>query len=220
MLSIARSRYTLPMQFLFLSVNAIGLLLATVYNASTPDLYPNNAHHKLGWLLTWVVSAQVMMGLIYAYAGRKNDGFIPVSTEAMAEHQRIHNLEDARPNLYRFSNDSGQGTEPNTESLRSESISSQSSDHQLPDARREHEEEDDQEEKQGLMNGTKVDKFLSSKIPGMLLSRVLKVLRFFYNAVDCIILILGFVALTTGGVTYGGFFVSCRPFNVGRMECH
>jgi hypothetical protein len=214
MLSIARSRYTLPIQFLFLSVNAIGILLVTIYNATTPDLYPNNAHHKLGWVLMWVVSAQVVMGLIYAYAGRKNDEFIPVSAEAIAEHQRIHNLEDRRPNLYRFSNDSGQGTEPNTESLRSQSISSQSSDHHLPDVRREYEEEDDQEEKHGLMDGTKVDKFLSSRIPGMLSSRVLKILRFFYNAVNRIILILGFVALTTGGVTYGGFFVSRRLFNV------
>jgi hypothetical protein len=73
--------------------------------------------------------------------------------------------------------------------------------------RGEHEEEE-QDEKHGLMHGSKVDRFLSRKIPGLLSSRVLKVFGFFYDVVDRVILILGFVALTTGMVTYGGLFVS------------
>lgn len=207
MLSIARSRYTLPTQLLFAAVNAVGVFLVTIYDTSTPDLYPNNAHHKLGWILIWVVCAQVIMGIINAYAGRNHHKFIPVSQEAIEEHLRVHN-EATRPQLYRFSNDSGQGTEPNTESLRSQSISSQGSDHQLGGERLNNFEVDDQEEKHGLMHGTKVDKFLASKLPGMLSARVLGLLRFFYNSVDRLILILGFVALMTGGITYGGFFVS------------
>lgn len=147
------------------------------------------------------------MGIINAYGGRSNNKLMPVSQEAIEEHLRTHD-EARSPQLYRFSNDSGQGTEPNTESLRSQSISSQGSDHQLNDGRLNNFEEDEQEEKQGLMHGTKVDKFLANKLPGMLSARVLGLLRFFYNAVDRLILILGFVALTTGGVTYGGFFVS------------
>lgn len=202
MISIARSRYTLAVQFLFLIINGIGVFLVTIYNASTPDFYPNNAHHKLGWILTWTVSAQVLLGLISAYAGKDDRGsFMRVSAAAMEEHTRRHELR--RQESYRFSNDSGQGTEPNTESLRSQSISSTHSD--LPDAREPLEEED---EEKGLMHGSKVDKFLKSKIPGMLSTRVLKVLRFLYNAVDRTILILGFVGFTTGIITYGGFFVS------------
>jgi hypothetical protein len=207
MLSISRFRYSLLVQFVFLVVNGVGVLLVTVYNASTPDLYPNNAHHKLGWILTWITGAQAVMGVISAYTRRKDDrgDFIPVSTENMEQHHRIH---DSQAQLYRFSNDSGQGTEPNTESLRSQSISSNNSDdHQLPDVRREHEEED-QDEKHGLMHGSKVDKFLSKKIPGLVSSRVLRVFQLFYNIVDRVILVLGFVALTTGIVTYGGLFVS------------
>lgn len=207
MISIARSRYTLAVQFLFLITNAIGVSLITIYNASTPDFYPNNAHHKLGWILTWVISAQVVLGVIFAYAKRKDDqGFMPISAEAMAEHQRRHDLR--RAETYRFSNDSGQGTEPNTESLRSQSISSTHSD--LLDA---HNHEEDEDEEKGLMHGSKVDKFLKSRIHGLLSSRVLKVVRFAYNAVDRLILILGFVGFTTGIVTYGGFFVSL-PFPI------
>jgi hypothetical protein len=214
MLSIAHSRYTLTVQVAFLAVNGVAVLLATIYNASTPDLYPKNAHHRLGWILTWLVTAQAIMGVISPYAGkdsRERGSFIPVSTEAMAEHLRIHDLR--RAETYRFSNDSGQGTEPNTESLRSQSIASTGSeDRHLSDVRLDHEEDDDVE-KQGLMNGGKVDQFLSKKIPGMLSSRVLEVLPFFYNCIDRSILILGFVALTTGIVTYGGFFKGSLVFS-------
>lgn len=205
MISIARSRYTLAVQFLFLITNAIGIFLITIYNASTPDLYPNNAHHKLGWILTWVICAQAVLGVISAYAKRNDEGFMPISTEAMAEHQRRDELR--RAETYRFSNDSGQGTEPNTESLRSQSISSTHSD--LPDA---HTHEEDEDEEKGLMHGSKVDKFLKSKIP-MLSGRVLKVVRFSYNAVDRLILILGFVGFTTGIITYGGFFMGPKVFS-------
>jgi len=210
MFSIARSRYSLPVQFLFLVLNATGVLLATIYNASTPDLYPNNAHHKLGWILTWVVSAQFLMGIVSAYTAR-NDGsrrasYIPVSTEAMEEHQRMQ----TKPltETYRFSNDSGQGTEPNTESLRSQSISSASGGerHNEP----EQHEEEGESEKHGLLHGSKVDQYLSKRIPGLLSSKVLQVFQCFYNFVNRLILILGFVALTTGVVTYGGLFVSDR----------
>ena len=207
LLSISRSRYTLLTHFAFLLVNAAGILLSTIYNASTPDLYPNNAHHKLGWLLTWLVSAQVMMGVINAYTKKEQPAYIPISSEAMAEHQRMEDLRFAE--THRFSNDSGQGTEPNTESLRSQSISSTGNDdHQLLDVRSQHEEQDQEVEKQGLLNGGRLDGFLSKKLPGLLPSQVLRVFQLFYDVVDRLILILGFVALATGLVTYGGLFVS------------
>ena len=153
---------------------------------------------------------QAVMGVISTYARRKDTrgAFIPVSTANIEQHQRIHDLSQAQ--MYRFSNDSGQGTEPNTESLRSQSISSTNSDDQLPDVRKEHEEADEDD---GLMHGSKVDKFLSEKIPGLLSSKALRVFQFFYNVIDRVILILGFVALTTGIVTYGGFFVSFLELN-------
>jgi hypothetical protein len=215
MLSISRSRYSLPVQFLFLALNAVGVLLVTIYNASTPDLYPNNAHHKLGWILTWVVSAQIVMGVISAYTGQqdaKRERFNPVSTEAMEQHQRMHNLRLGE--TYRFSNDSGQGTEPNTESLRSQSISSRGED-ELPEARQEPQEDDNDVEKQGLMHGSRVDKYLSKRIPGLLSRNVLRFLQFFYDVVDRLILILGFAALATGIITYGGLFVSLLRLNRG-----
>lgn len=207
MLSIAQSRYTIPVQFTFLVLNSVAVLLITIYNADTPDLYPNNAHHKMGWLLTWVFGAQVLMGLINAYAGYNKDtenlAYNAITYEAMEEHDRLQNQ---RPSLaYPFSNDSGQGTEPNTESLRSHSFSSNYSNdileinEELPV---------ETEEKSSLMQGGKFDKYLAKKIPGLDSSKLLRVFHLLYMAIDRVILILGFVALSTGIVTLGGFFVS------------
>jgi hypothetical protein len=205
MFSISRSRFTLLTQFAFLAINAAGVLCSTIYNANTPDLYPNNAHHKIGWLLTWICCAQVVIGVISAYAGhrdnkQKDSGYTPVSREAIAEHTRRLQRNDSR-----LSNDSGQGTEPNTESLRSGSISVDGDEEITLD---EPEKDESDAEKIALIKGTKIDKYLSRRLPGLISARILRGFEFAYNVVDRLILLLGFVAFTTGIVTYGGLFVS------------
>ncbi|WYZ43048.1 hypothetical protein EsH8_VI_000747 [Colletotrichum jinshuiense] len=223
MLSIARSRYTLALQFVFLAANALGVLLGTIYNNSTPDLYPNNAHHKLGWLVTWVVLAQVLIGLLGRLAGAlKNESretankseyqsFIPVSTAAMAEHHRIN--ESRFTHEYRLSNDSGQGTEPCTESLRSHSRSSSNEvSPRISDAHRKEYIEGDDDLEDGLpmpmpssRNGNKSNSIFV-KVAGKISSRIWTILLSVYNFIDRVILLLGFVALCLGIITYGRFF--------------
>jgi len=179
--------------------------------AATPDLYPNNAHHKLGWVLTWVAIAQGFMALVNTYGGRwdardqdgKRGAFIPVSTEAMAEHQRLMTYDS------RFSGDSGHGTERNTESLLSQSCSP-SVEHthlDMPDLRREF-EESEQAEKQTLRHRSRLEQFLVKRLSGLSRFKILSIFDFFYNVVDRVILILAFVAYMTGLVTYSGIFVS------------
>ncbi len=222
MLSIARSRYTLATQFLFLLTNAIGVLVGIVYNANTPDLYPNNAHHKLGWLVTWVVGAQVLVGLVGRVAGtiskssrlgrvkEEEQSFIPVSTEAMAEHHRINQQIFSSP--YRQSNDSGQGTERNTESLRSDSLSTMLG-HESPielNDRRRHYEDDDEDPafKPAEVHSSSASQSLIAKITSKISDKAWKVIMFGYGFVDRIILILGYITLCTGLITYARFFVS------------
>ncbi|KAA8566256.1 hypothetical protein EYC84_008856 [Monilinia fructicola] len=190
MLSLSRSRLSLPAQFVFLASNGGGIFCSILYNSSTPDLYPNNAHHKLGWFLICIITAQVVIGIIGTYAGRRGEreidtsGYIPVSREAMAEHTRMH--ERPQP-VTRFSDDSGQGTEPNTESLRSHSISLAGDDDNTL-----HELEKDEPEKVSLMEGTKVDQFLSKRLPELISARLLHIIQFAYDVVDRVILLLGF----------------------------
>lgn len=213
MLSISRSRLSLPTQFAFLALNGGGLICSIIYNASTPDLYPNNSHHKLGWFLICIVTAQALLRLISAYAGHRgekeeeNSGYIPVSREAMAEYTRMH--ERPKP-IPRLSDDSGQGTEPGTESLRSQSMSLSGDDENTLN-----ESENDEFEKVGLMEGTQVDQYLSKRLPGLLSARLLGTIRFACDFVDRVILLLGFAILTSGFVTYGGLFVSfASPLNI------
>ncbi|KIL94460.1 hypothetical protein FAVG1_03024 [Fusarium avenaceum] len=90
MFSLANSRFTLPAQFVFLAFNILGVIFNASYNAQTPDLYPNNAHRKIGCIVTWVVCAQILLsGIRYIVGaptsnGKKPDNerlaFLPVST--------------------------------------------------------------------------------------------------------------------------------------------
>ncbi|KAF2972005.1 hypothetical protein GQX73_g1589 [Xylaria multiplex] len=228
MLSIARSRYTLAAQFLFLLTNAIGVLTGIVYNANTPDLYPNNAHHKLGWLVTWVVGAQVLVGLVGRVAGmmsrssrsghgkEEEQSFIPVSTEAMAEHQRIN--QDAFSSPYRHSNDSGQGTERNTESLRSASLSTMvghESPIELSDRRRQYDEDDEEDLvfKPTEMHSSSASQSFVAKIASKISDKAWKVIVLGYGFVDRTILILGYITLCTGLITYARFFEGHEIFS-------
>jgi hypothetical protein len=222
MLSISRSRYRFLVQFTFLAVNAVGVLLVTIYNASTPDLYPNNAHHKLGWVSTCVAGAQVFLGMLSAYAERKPQGkreeqasFIPISQEAMIEHQRMSNLrfQDA----HQFSCDGGHGTEPNTESPRSQSMSSTESDQltlcNMQDELLE-EAHEGEEERFRSLSSSRLDRFLSTKTSRLFNSKLLRAFQLLYKSTDCCILFLAWVGFLTGWVTHGGFFVGRSTFSI------
>lgn len=218
MLSIARSRYTLAAQFLFLFTNAIGVLVGVSYNTNTPDLYPNNAHHKLGWLVSWIVGAQIFVGLVGRIAGMINSSsrsgqgrgqeeqsFMPVSTEAMAEHHRMHHL--ASP--YRPSNDSVTDSERNPGSLRSASMSTMvghESPMELSDRHTPYEDEEDLPFKRAEMSDS--PRSFVAKLASKISDRAWKVIMFGYGCVDRTILPLGYITLCTGLITYARFFVS------------
>lgn len=232
MFSLARSRYTLPTQFVFVATNILGVLLSTSYNAKTPDLYPNNAHHKLGWLVTSVLSAHLVVSLLGRLAGAftksnksKGEGievdaaerrwFVPVSHAAMDEHHRLHNGEYSP---LRHSNDSGQGTEPKTESLRSPSFSSTpeilaSPTAEGPDEEFTEDDEDLEVDVPVVPRGGAMRK-LATRFGGKISSRAWKALIFGYNFVDRTSMILGFITLATGIVTLGRFFVSVTEIDL------
>lgn len=211
MLSVAQSRFALPTQFLFLIVNAFGMLLGIVYNNQTPDLYPSNAHHKIGWIASSVACAQMVMSLIFTYAGRgyadvavsERAAFIPVSTDEMAHH--AHSYPTSALHEYSWPRDSGQGTERDSSIHSGPSLptcvspSADYVDFEKP-------EEDD-------LHGGKPAGSRSwlrntfSCVPGMVSSRVLSILSVIYMIIDRILLPLGFIAIATGGVTYGGIMV-------------
>lgn len=232
MLSLARSRYTLPSQLVFLITNSLGVLLSTIYNANTPDLYPNNAHHKLGWIVTVVVGAQFAIGLLSRLANGFNAprlegntdecaSFIPVSAQAMVEH------ESRFPKPYRLSRDSGHGTERRSESLYRQSSRSISSNLASPtmsgfplhDVHKEEAENYDHVdlEARPAMGRHRAASSFVEKAAGKLSTRALKPLIFAYNFVDRTIIVLGFVVLCTGIATYSRLFVSSQDCRLQRV---
>ncbi|KAJ9157284.1 hypothetical protein NKR23_g403 [Pleurostoma richardsiae] len=176
---LARSHYTPAVQLAFLAMNAYGVPFSTIYNANTPDLYPKNAHHKLGRVVGVFRSGKLENG-------EPRHAFIPISQEAIAKHQRLN--ESRFSPEYRRSNNNGQGTEPNAESLRRQSLST------TPD----------EEAANPLYNRKAAISF--RKATGMISSKAWKVLIFGYNFIDRMSLILGFITLCTDIITYGRFF--------------
>jgi hypothetical protein len=219
MLSISRSRIAIPVQFSFLIVNAVALLLGLAYNHETPELYENNAHSKIGWIVTYIASAWVFMAVVQMYASSAKEHPLddapahPMTAENMAHYQCVH--DDRLPDPSRFSNDSGQGTEPNSASLygHSRSPSVESENIQFLGPTRQYTEEDgeafdDGAEKRGFLHNGPVDRFLSRNVARFVVGRPLKYLRFLYVVQDRTLLVQGFVAITSGTVVYGGIGVS------------
>ncbi|KAI9871417.1 MAG: hypothetical protein M1830_002934 [Pleopsidium flavum] len=230
-LSVSRSRLKLPVQFLFLVCHVLGLVAGTVYSNRTPDLYENNAHHKLGWVVTWIVLAQGLMGLVDLYAGRRignlathdeQTPFIPVSIEAMAQHHRLQTMPQVHD--YRYFDDSGQGTERASCSLRSHSLVEEAEASQSIDSRRtmynveEGNSKDDVIGKQGFFYNSMIDRFSVQSTPGLLSEWLLVLVDLTNNSLDRVILLLGFLTITTGIVTYGGVFRGNHIFS-GLAHC-
>ncbi|RMD39335.1 hypothetical protein DV735_g5792, partial [Chaetothyriales sp. CBS 134920] len=206
--SIARSRHALPVQLVFLALNGIGVITGTVYNVGTPDLYEKNAHHSIGWVATWVGTAQVVMSLLFLYTGRTKSSqadttntatYLPISTENMAPltESPVSPYHD-----YRWSGESGHHTD------RSFSGTTQNSQDLSPadDSDRLPKEEPAPRTRPGLFGIGRIDRFLSKRLQGALSTRLLKAIEIIYELVDRTILVLGFIALTTGVVTYTGIF--------------
>ena len=216
MFSVARSKLAFLVQSIFLAVNLLGLVTGTIANTSTPDLYINNAHHKIGWVATWIVTAHVVMSLIFIYSGR-NATSSTTSERASFLTQTLHRMN--RPILKEtWSGDSGQGTEPY-----SSSSSARTSRTLSPDRDYEYTKEDQLDEtdevplrqspKSAWFKSSRIDGFLSRYIPRLDSQKFMKVAEVLYEIIDRTILILGFIAITTGIVTYTGIFRDNNVFN-------
>lgn len=217
MLSIAQFRLALLVQFLFLGVHSVALLPGAVYRSKTPNLYKNNAHNKVGWIVTGMILAQCVLRVVklVASVGRsearseEQEAFLQFASEDLAQQEQIH--------AYRYSNDSGHFTA--SVSSRSQSISSMPDPHGEEQQRKLHEYENtppvavaDYTEKLCFPGNAKVQR-LASRISAKLCRRTIKILDVIDSTVDCTSLLLGFVAIISGAVVYGGVFRGNSVFN-------
>jgi len=228
MFSIARSRYTIPTQVAFLATNAVGIVLGLFYNANTPDLYPNNAHHKLGWLVFWVACTQVSIGLMgrasnalncYLRSRRSNvqsheeQAFIPLSSEAMAAHERLYTnpYQHSQSHAGASSRNDSVSTMVGQESLNGPSFEQT----RHFDNNMDNDEYDDDLElkSSGLRRAAVADESVLARISRRISTHAWGVLEFVYNFIDRTILIMGSITIATGIITYARFFEGHEVFS-------
>ncbi|KAL9003487.1 MAG: hypothetical protein Q9188_003644 [Gyalolechia gomerana] len=220
MLSVARSRLTPAIQLGFLSLNSLGLLFGLIYNHKTPDLYEENLHHKLGWAVTFILFSQFVVGLLkFCTHGKANTeadnnervSFMPISTDEMDGYQQMH--PDSVASMHRYSHDSGHGTEYDSRTSNS-----------LTEAREEKDEDTqhyghqmrddclDRGEGPRSLGFATADRALSW-VYQLVPSQLMKMIDVFYDAVDVCILVIGFVLILSGFITYAGIFKGNNVFN-------
>lgn len=223
MLSIARSRYHLPAQVVFHITNGLGLFTSFVYNHATPDLYENNAHHPIGWIAMSFTVVWTLASLFVAYGEHKSRRASaaqhPMTSGNMAQYDRLHQYVDSP---MRLSRDSGQGTERNSTSLfgnsrqnSSEAIHQKPEDPEAPlrDESLDDEDVDEEPEKRGFLGNNKVDRFISRHVLRFTTPRASTAIRISQIVLEKLLLLLGFFALTTGFVNYGGIFRGMQVFS-------
>lgn len=210
MLSIARSRMNMPAQFVFLAANALGLFTSIVYNSKTPDLYENNAHHKIGWVVTWVATAWFLLAFIDLYMGRTKTRHA-MTTQNMAQYDRLQDLSFEQQDQRWSGESAGRSSATLCSGSRSPS-SDFVPHHKLEEADNDQGEEQIEDvnlsEDRGFLRNASVDRFLSRKLPRFTSKRASLAIKVPYIFIERFIVILAFLALTTGGVVYGGLFVS------------
>lgn len=135
-----------------------------------------------------------------------------IVSSGAAQYQRVMDLRIAEQQLY--SRDSGQGTEPNSPRTLSPASEQAYEEERLcgsgahPDI-----EPEGAQEKHGLLGNNAAIRFLATKLSWIAHSRGMRYLELLYGFADRTILIFGFIAMTTGGVTYGGLFKGAYIFS-------
>ncbi|EME40317.1 hypothetical protein DOTSEDRAFT_74951 [Dothistroma septosporum NZE10] len=226
MLSIARSRYHLPAQFLFQTLNGVGLFMGIVYSHSTPDLYQSNSHHPLGWVVTAFTILWTVMSVYVAYGEYRSSRRSllqqtrSLTAASMAQHSQLHHYNDEISP--RDSHDSGMGAERNSASLFGSRQNSSDSVHPKPetpfddlDIDEDDEDEDESEdpEKAGFLGNNRVDRFIAKNVRRMSTQRASKIVRFLQIFTEKILLVLGFAAILSGFIVSGGLFRDRQIFS-------
>ena len=176
----------------------------------TPDLYPNNIHHKLGWVIMGLLTVHTTMGVLFGRSSRPvgsvgskeglEGSYTPLYTSADEEEE----LDDLVVSPRRASGDSGLGAER----------SSSSSEHSPELGHdRGYLRVKDSDSFPQVVCSTRVGSFLQHYVPYIFTPTVMRVNEIFFSLVMCLLPIIGFVQVTAGLVVVSGIFVS-YPENI------
>lgn len=192
MFCITKSRLYLPVHFLFLALVALGVVFSTIYNASTPDLYPNNSHRKMGWALVAILGVQMVLGILRLGMGEK------VRYKLMSQNDEM---------LLAGASNGQRSPGADSRSTRSSSSTLHDTVEQVYFVGEEEWERDDSTS-EGATFTEKLQRNLLSKVPALKSNKAGIVFTFLHEAINRFLIILGFVQICMGVVTATGIFVS------------
>jgi len=154
------------------------------------------------------------MAVVKLYADSSRPGYrnahavapTPISADAMAQHHRMQQTYVQGQGGY--SDDIGHGTAPETPRNNSMSGTTDCGDGSLHDFHdpQHADSEVDLTERRSLLGNSAMNRVLSS-MPSRFSRKGMKAVNAAYQIINCVILLLGFFAITTGVVVYGGIFV-------------
>ena len=215
--NITHSRLSVITQFTFLGLNTIALLFGALYQAQTPNLYEHNVHGSFGWLLTCIVLAQTLMVMLRRYGisaihriqnSHARGHYQPVTQEAMHHHQIS---QPRQPGHYRCSHDSGQGTELESSNSQTSSPLRKFDEDPFRKIEQAHDGDDgESSDGRSSLRGDAAVGGILTHMTSRYSGHIVKAIEIVRNAIDRVILVLGFVAISSGVVVYGGIFVSDR----------
>jgi hypothetical protein len=198
MFSIAKSRHSNWANLGFVVVNALGFFFGMVYNMSTPDLYENNAHHKIGWIFSAIAVVWTGIGFVRSFTSKRSKK-PDVQYEPLMQN-------DESPS--RWSDDSGRATLRNLSIGSTSPVSGEQYAHSafltetLPKL-----EEEEEEQTQRARSG-RLNRFIGTHIAKHVTGKTMWLLNFLYVFIERTLLFMMFIAVSTGFVTFGGIFVS------------
>jgi Domain of unknown function (DUF2427) len=225
MLGVAQSSLHIPVQFAFLILTTIGVVFAIMYNSATPDFYDNNAHHKIGWVIVWMLVAQVASGMIRGVARYVNGDSQELGDDAEDMFMLGDDEDDDDAEIKaRRSSDSGNETGESTP--RGGSTSTGPSVPYVVRRSSENTLRDDHDHEQQLHHATsrprnaeaKMSMYLAKKLTSRrwmsgISRRGLSVAHIIHEVIGRPMFVLGFIQLCTGMVTVTGIFKGGHVYN-------
>ncbi|KAF3209484.1 hypothetical protein TWF192_004137 [Orbilia oligospora] len=194
MFAVAKSNLHIPAQFVFLAINGFAIFLSILYNAQTPDLYPANAHHRMGWVAVAILTVQTVVGVIFSVAkssdAPKNEEASSLMAAATARYQRMENRQGS------WNSDSAHGGSDHSPSSRSPSLEEEP-------LYNHHEEQ----ELKVVDEETKFEKLAKKYVPRYTVAQQwITIASVGYQISQRLLLIWTFMLIATGASTYTGVF--------------
>ncbi|KAK6363071.1 hypothetical protein TWF730_000517 [Orbilia blumenaviensis] len=196
MFAVAKSNLHIPVQFVFLAINGFAIFLSILYNAQTPDLYPANAHHRMGWVAVAILTVQTAVGVIFSVAKSSDAPNKEEASSLMAAATARYQRMESHDRQGSWNTDSAHGGSDHSPSSRSPSLEGEP-------LYNDHEEQ----ELKAVGEETRFEKLAKKYVPRFTVAqRWITVASVGYQISQRLLLIWTFMLIATGASTYTGVF--------------